>query len=318
MRTPRSVRRARYKRAVRPPMRGGINATDMMLEPGPWATMGQWIAYRFGDEGIAACERGDFFYDAAVPVTADDFYRGGQRIWVFRPVPDEPDQPITLPVVYENERFVVVDKPHGMATIPRGSHVAQTVTVAARRQFSNDELVSAHRLDMETAGLVMLTKAPQWRGAYQHMFAKQTVGKKYAAVAPVVAGFTDWRRVELRLERGRVPLRTDVVDGEPNAITDMRIERILDRMDDAGRALALWEMVPLTGKTHQLRVTLEHLGSPIVGDPLYPRLLTFDEMDEREFPLQLLAKELSFVDPVDGEDRVFRSSLELDATRGVS
>lgn len=312
MRTPRHQRRSRHVREIRPAMRAGINATPIVLPDRDYASLTDWLRDRFGDDGVRALGSGDVFADYGRVLVNGEPYVPGERIWIFRPVPDEPSEPIELDVIFQNERFIVVDKPHGMATIPRGSHVAQTVTVAARRQFGNDQLVSAHRLDAETAGLVLLTTDPQWRGPYQLLFENRLVTKTYQAVAPWVAGYADWRRVELRLERGREPLITDVVPGEPNAVTDMRVVKTLGR-DDAGRELALWDLAPHTGKTHQLRVTLNHIGAPIVGDPLYPTLMPHAEMACREHPLQLLAAGLSFIDPIDDQRMEFCSRQFLSA-----
>lgn len=177
MRTPRSVRRARHRAAVSPALRGGINATPVTLEPGSWRTIGEWIVTRFGDLGLALLDAGDVFADGGREISRAEPYVPGMRVWIFRPVPDEPESPIELNVIADEERFIVVDKPHGMATIPRGSHVAQTVTVAARRQFNDEDLVCAHRLDAETAGLVLLTREPQWRKPYQTLFERRGVGK---------------------------------------------------------------------------------------------------------------------------------------------
>ncbi|WP_216378369.1 pseudouridine synthase [Arcanobacterium phocae] len=304
MRTPRSVRRARHRVAVRPALRGGINATPVTLAPGSWRTIGEWIVTRFGDLGLVLLDAGDVFADGGREISRAEPYVPGMRLWIFRPVPDEPESPIELNVIADEERFIVVDKPHGMATIPRGSHVAHTVTVAARRQFNDDDLVCAHRLDAETAGLVLLTREPQWRKPYQTLFERRVVGKKYCAITRDIPGFDTWETVELRLERGYRPLATDVVAGEPNSVTQMRIVA-------RGGGLAQWELIPHTGKTHQLRVTLEHVGAPILGDPLYPRLFTKEEEAARAYPLQLHARELSFVDPVDGVERVFTSSARL-------
>lgn len=296
-------------------MRGGINATQITLPDSDATSLSAWLGERFGEDGVRALHSGDVFADYGRVLNDDEPYGAGKRIWIFRPVPDEPSEPIELDVIYRNERFIVVDKPHGMATIPRGSHVATTVTVAARRQFGNDQLVSAHRLDAETAGLVLLTTGPQWRRPYQLLFEKRLVTKTYQAVAPWVAGYGNWQRVELRLERGREPLITDVVPGEPNAVTDMRVAKSLGT-DDDGRELALWDLVPHTGKTHQLRVTLNHIGAPILGDPLYPTLMPHAEMALRKYPLQLLAAGLSFIDPIDDQKVEFRSRRFLSARLG--
>ncbi len=191
----RSVRRSEKRRRIQPPLRNGINAAPFRLPFSrdgekeisvPWVTMGQWFEERFGSQGLELLDRADVLAGHNIPLRRDDPYQPGERIWVFRPVLDEPEEPIILPVVAENERYIVVDKPHGMASVPKGSHVAQTVLVAARRQFANDLIVAAHRLDLETAGLLLLVKDPQWRGAYQKMFQDRHVRKTYRAIAPIV------------------------------------------------------------------------------------------------------------------------------------
>lgn len=191
----RSVRRSEKRRRIQPPLRNGINAAPFRLpfsrdgeaEVGvPWVTMGQWFEERFGSQGLELLDRADVLAGHNIPLRRDDPYQPGERIWVFRPVLDEPEEPIILPIVAENERYIVVDKPHGMASVPKGSHVAQTVLVAARRQFANDLIVAAHRLDLETAGLLLLVKDPQWRGAYQKMFQDRHVRKTYRAIAPIL------------------------------------------------------------------------------------------------------------------------------------
>ncbi|VEI12778.1 pseudouridine synthase [Trueperella bialowiezensis] len=307
-RRPRSQRRSEYQRAVRPAFRHGINATPVTLPEADFGTLGEWAEDRFGAEGARAFDRGDVFYDFSVPANAADPYRPGQRVWLFRPVPDEPAEPIILDVVHRGPRFMVVDKPHGIATIPRGMYVAKSVTIAARRQFSNDDVVAAHRLDAETAGLVLLTGEPRWRGAYQDMFAKRAVTKVYVAVAPVIdlgGGEDGWLTVDLRLEREPGALAVSVVDGEPNARTHIRLAREL------GDGLALYELRPISGRLHQLRATMNHLGAPIVGDPLYPTVLSLEETAARDLPTQLLATELAFTDPVDGSHVHVRTRRRL-------
>lgn len=322
-RRPRSQRRSANVRQLRPPLRRGINATALTLPEEPWLNLGSFLRHRFG----AAAERtaaGNVFYDFAQPADPTDPYQAGKRIWIFRPVPDEPAEPILLPVVARGDGYLIIDKPHGLASIPRGSYVAKSVTVAARRQFSNDAVVPAHRLDALTAGLMLLTTRVDVRGAYQRMFDERRVEKRYLAVAGGIdlaerAGTPDsagWHRLSLRMER--VGLGSEVVPGEPNSLTYIRQLRQL-----AGRR-ALYELRPVTGRTHQLRVALNYLGAPILGDPLYPRILGREnfgndgvvgrrlEMDGSAPPLQLLASELAFTDPYTGEPQHFRSSRTLE------
>ncbi|MDY5403338.1 MAG: pseudouridine synthase [Trueperella sp.] len=329
-RRPRSQRRSAHQRAVRPTLRGGINASPVVLPEAGYDTLGDWATGRFGAEGVAIFD-GDAFYDFSIPARADDDYRPGTRLHIFRPVPDEPDEPIRLDILHRGERFVVVDKPHGIATIPRGSYVARSVTVAARRQFANDDVCAAHRLDAETAGLVLLTLNPRWRGPYQDMFADRKVGKVYRAVAPSIelealAGRVDGVvaadraqvaalgmtgadgvvRVDLHLSREPGEIAVRVGAGEPNARTFVAKERQLPG------GLALYELRPVTGRLHQLRATMNYLGAPITGDPLYPRVLPLEEAALRPLPTQLLAARLEFVDPVDGSAVVARTRRTLE------
>ncbi|MDP9805828.1 tRNA pseudouridine32 synthase/23S rRNA pseudouridine746 synthase [Trueperella bonasi] len=319
-RRPRSQRRSERQRELRPAFRAGVNASPVMLPDADFACLGEWARERFGESGRKLFERGDIFFDFSAPARADDPYRAGERVWIFRPVPDEPDEPIVLEVVHRAERFVVVDKPHGIATIPRGMYVAKTVTVAARRQFHNDDVVAAHRLDAETAGLVLLTGEPAWRGPYQDLFARREVHKVYFAVAPAVDMRTvaagrarvacdeygdGWATVDLRIEREAGAIAVDVVDGEPNSRTHIRMVREL------GDGLALYELHPISGRLHQLRATMNHLGAPIVGDPLYPDVLSLEATAARDLPTQLLAAQLAFRDPVDGTDVVVKTRRTL-------
>lgn len=321
-RRPRSQRRSARRREVRPALRRGVNASPVVLPEARFVTLGQWALDRFGQAGLALFD-GDIFYDFSRPASPGDPYVPGLRLHIFRPVPDEPVEPIVLDVVHRAERFLVVDKPHGIATIPRGSYVARSVTIAARRQFVNDDVAAAHRLDAETAGLVLLTDDPRWRGPYQEMFARREVAKTYHAIAPAIdlaarAGEHDgvvsgpdrqgWTRVDLRLERARGEIAVQVAAGEANARTYIRMVRPLSA---GNQTLALYEMRPITGRLHQLRATMNYLGAPIVGDPLYPQVLSLAQSATRSFPTQLLASELAFDDPVDGEHVCIRTRRTL-------
>ncbi|QIU86699.1 pseudouridine synthase [Trueperella pyogenes] len=335
MRRPRSQRRSARQRAIRPPLRGGVNACPLVLPEADFATLGEWAVSRFGPAGEGLFS-GDIFYDFAIPALAADPYRPGTRLHIFRPVPDEPAEPIVLDVVHRAERFVVVDKPHGIATIPRGSYVARSVTIAARRQFSNDDVAAAHRLDAETAGLVLLTEDPRWRGPYQDMFAARKVTKIYEAVARCVdlgrsrATCRVWRRPRLdiwggaggsALARSRArspctsrkesPTRLPISARFANCATPDLVPAAADGEATAPPTLALYELRPITGRLHQLRATLNYLGAPIAGDPLYPKVLSLEDTAARSFPTQLLAAQLSFVDPVDGEQVHIRTRRTL-------
>ncbi len=250
-------------------------------------------------------EAGRFVWNDGTPVHADDAYRAHTFVWFHRDLRDEPVVPGELTVLHQDERIVVVDKPAFLSTIPRGSHVLQSVVVRARAELGLPELSPAHRLDRVTSGVLMLTAAKQWRAAYQGVFESGTARKTYRAVAAYDPAREEpvWVRNHLQKPRGQ--WQGEVVPDAPvNAETLVELER---RLAD-GRAI--YRLTPPTGRTHQLRLHLHGLGIPIAGDPLYP-VATGVSVDDFSTPLQLLASELSFVDPVDGTERRFTSQQRL-------
>lgn len=268
--------------------------------------MGAWLEHRLGARTdvtrMLADER--FVYDDLTPVREGDDYAPHTFVWFHRDLREETVVPGTLDVVHRDERVVVVDKPAFLSTIPRGQHVTQSVVVRLRDELGLPELSPLHRLDRVTSGLLLLATERRWRGSYQVMFERGTVRKTYRALAP-------WRpdldlpltvRNHVRKERG--VWRAEVVPGAPvNAETLVELE---SRDGD----LAVYRLTPRTGRTHQLRLHLHGLGVPIVGDPLYP-VVRETSVDDFSRPLQLLASELAFLDPVDGTERHFVSARRL-------
>lgn len=250
-------------------------------------------------------EAGRFVWADGTPVRGDDAYRAHTFVWFHRDLREEPVVPGDLTVLHQDDRILVVDKPPFLSTIPRGSHVLQSVVVRARAEFGLPELSPAHRLDRVTSGVLMLTVARQWRAAYQGVFEDGTARKTYRAVAPYDAAREEPTWVRNHLQKPRGQWQGEVVPDAPvNAITLVELE---SRLPDG---LAVYRLTPLTGRTHQLRLHLHGLGIPIVGDPLYP-VATGVSVDDFSTPLQLLAHELAFADPVDGTARHFRSARTL-------
>jgi tRNA pseudouridine32 synthase/23S rRNA pseudouridine746 synthase len=214
-------------------------------------------------------------------------------------LPDEVPVPFDVPVLYRDDNIVVVDKPHFLATMPRGGHVAETALVRLRRSLDLPELSPAHRLDRLTAGVLLFTVRREVRGAYQTMFARGEVGKTYLARAGE-SGLDFPVTVRSRIVKERSRLQAFEEAGEPNAET-------LVELSGEG----LYRLTPRTGRTHQLRLHMASLGLPILGDPLYPDVLDVAP-DDFTRPLQLLAHRLEFDDPVAKVGRSFESARSLD------
>ncbi|GGT17237.1 pseudouridylate synthase [Streptomyces chromofuscus] len=280
---------------------------------GTWPTVREYLVERLTGAGDGVV---DGMFDAGLVVGADGTavapdaaYVPGMFVWFHRELPAEVRVPFELRIVHRDEHIVVVDKPHFLATTPRGSHVAETALARLRRELGIPSLTAAHRLDRLTAGLVLFTVRPEERGAYQTLFRDRRVRKVYEAVAPYDPALTLPRSVRSRIVKERGSLTAREVEGEPNAVS--HVELIEHRAD-----LARYRLVPGTGQTHQLRVHMNALGVPLLGDPLYP--VVTDPVPAGDFrrPLQLLARELEFTDPVTGVAHVFRTGRTLAAWSG--
>jgi len=280
---------------------------------GPWATVRDHLVERLSGAGAGVV---DGMFDAGrivgvdgAAVSADAPFVPGMFVWFHRELPEEVPVPFPLRIVYHDEHIVVVDKPHFLATTPRGSHVAETALARLRRELGIPTLGAAHRLDRLTAGLVLFTVRPEERGAYQTLFRDRLVRKEYEAIAPYDASLALPRTVRSRIVKERGSLTAVEVPGEPNAVS--RIELLAHR-----GGLGRYRLVPGTGQTHQLRVHMNALGLPILGDPLYPVVTAPVPAGDFRDPLQLLARKLEFTDPVTGAAHRFRSTRTLAAWPG--
>ncbi|MER6134710.1 RluA family pseudouridine synthase [Streptomyces sp. NPDC001815] len=292
------------------PQREGVDPVRLRLPAaGAWGTVREHLVERLAgrapviDEMLAT---GQVVAADGRPVTPETAFVPGMFVWFHRELPDEERVPFPVDVVYRDEHIVVADKPHFLATTPRGSHVAETALARLRRELDVPALGAAHRLDRLTAGLVLFTVRPEERGAYQSLFRDRLVRKEYAAVAPYAKDVDLPRTVRSRIEKERGVLAAREVPGEPNA--ESRIELVEHR---DGRAL--YRLLPRTGQTHQLRVHMSALGVPVLGDPLYPVVAAPVPAGDFRRPLQLLARALEFTDPVTGRRHAFRSARTLGA-----
>ncbi|WP_409426954.1 pseudouridine synthase [Mycobacterium sp. SMC-11] len=280
------------------PVRDGLGPARLRLHGGPVAAE---LRSRFGTATAAKVAAGEVVTADGAVVDDTTVLPAGAHVFFYRDLADEVPVPFDLPLLHRDADLVVIDKPHFLATMPRGSHVAQTALVRLRRELDLPELSPAHRLDRLTAGVLLFTTRRELRGPYQTLFARGAVRKQYLArssAEPTVA-FPQLVRSRIVKERGCLQAREE--PGEPNA------ETLIESMGD-GR----YRLTPRTGRTHQLRVHLASLGLPIDGDPLYPQVIEVAP-DDFSRPLRLLAHRLEFDDPFTGRPRGFVSERDLDA-----
>ncbi|WP_030381929.1 MULTISPECIES: pseudouridine synthase [unclassified Streptomyces] len=290
------------------PQREGVDPVRVRLpQDGAWTTVREHLVARLtaGDGVVdAMLAAGEIVGADGRPVTPDAPYVPGMYVWFHRALPAEERVPFEVEVVYRDAHVVVADKPHFLATTPRGSHVAETALARLRHGLGIPTLTAAHRLDRLTAGLVLFTVRPEERGAYQTLFRDRRVHKEYEALAPYDPAVALPRTVRSRLVKERGQLTAREVPGEPNA--ESRVE-LVGHEGGVGR----YRLLPRTGRTHQLRVHMCALGLPILDDPLYPEVRPPGTAEDHTRPLRLLARALEFTDPVTGRHHALRSAREL-------
>ena len=239
-------------------------------------------------------------------ITADSPFLAQQRVYYYREVESEPVIPFEENILFQDEHILVADKPHFLAVIPTGIYIKECLQNRLREKTGLQNLQALHRLDRPTAGLMLFSVNPATRHLYHELFSARKIHKTYQAIARVnteedLVG-KEWV-VQNRIVQSDPRFLMKMVEGEPNSHS---VIRCLKQSDDK----ALFELNPITGKTHQLRLHMQSLGWPLLNDRFYPTLLP--KADEvYSLPLQLLAKELRFIDPVTQQARVFSSNTEL-------
>ena len=289
------MRRSGPKREAPLPDRDGLGPARVRLRGGEVLAE---LADRFGPDAHAKVLGGEVVCADGTVVDATTELPPGSHVYLYRDPPVEVPVPFDIPVLYRDDDIVVVDKPHFLATMPRGRHVVQTALVRLRRELELPELSPAHRLDRLTAGVLLFTARRELRGRYQTLFAHREVHKTYLAVAQQVPPEVP-AVVRSRIVKQRGVLQALELPGEPNAETAI--------CHLGGNRFRL---TPLTGRTHQLRVHMNAVGAPIVNDPWYPVVKDVAAQDFTA-PLQLLAHTLEFDDPISGQRRRFVSGRAL-------
>lgn len=301
-------RRIDFARNAPLPMRGGVAPSRVYLPKGPWTTLLDFLVERFRHVPPVVLqgrlERGEIVDEAGVPQSPDSPYTGLRWLWYYREVPQEADVPFDLPVLYRDRYLVAVDKPHFLASTPGGRYLRETALTRLRLALDMPLLSPIHRLDRDTAGVLLFCADPESRGAYQALFQSREVRKEYEALAPpsgdVVLPLL--RRSLIQPRPGHFTMQE--VDGEPNSETHIEL------VEESG-GLGLFRLRPHTGRKHQLRVHMSGLGMPICNDNFYPDLRAYAESDDFSRPLQLLARSIEFTDPVCGRKRRFESRRRL-------
>jgi len=291
----------------RPPSIDGLTASTLQLPPGAWPTVLDCLCARFPavtrGQWLARMARGRVVDSDGSWLTPQSPHRVGLEVHYYREVADEPAIPFDEVVLHVDDHLLVADKPHFLPVTPSGPHAHETLLGRLIRRTGNTALAPLHRIDRETAGLVLFSTHPESRARYQALFRERRIDKCYEAIAPALPG------VEFPCIR-----RSRIVAGEPF----FRMQEIEEpansetRIDVIARGARHWRyaLTPVTGRKHQLRVHMAAVGAPIAHDALYPSL-RHRTAGDYSAPLQLLAKALSFTDPLSGVERTFYSGFSL-------
>ena len=312
---------SRPRPAWRPPPREGVNASCVAV---PHAAVAHWpsvLAFLSQRLPVISPEdwrqrllRGEVLDASGQALRPHSACEPERLIWYWRQVDDEAELPVEVTVLHQDETLVVADKPHFMTISPKGRHARETVLARLQRQLGLETLTPIHRLDRETAGVVLFSVRPEDRAAYQAMFAQRQVRKRYEAVAPWRADLSWPLTRASRIVPGAGPMQMVEAEGEANALTHIHCLAVAPAARTGLPPLALYQLEPLTGRTHQLRVHMNALGLPIQGDRIYPVLLPVDapgQLPDFSQALQLLARHIAFMDPVTGQAREFSSRRQL-------
>jgi tRNA pseudouridine32 synthase/23S rRNA pseudouridine746 synthase len=289
------------------PTRDGVSPSCVGLPAGNWPTITDFLVQRFPaiarDTWLQRMRDGLVADEFGAAVTAERPYRGHMRVYYYRALEDEPRVPFEAQVLYQDQHLVVADKPHFLPVTPSGHYVQETLLVRLKNSLGLDGLAPLHRIDRETAGLVLFSVKPAERDAYQALFRRHEVEKHYEAIAAWRDDMAFPLVRQSRIVQGEPFFRQQEATGPANSETRISVLEVLG-------GHARYALSPVTGKKHQLRVHMHALGIPILNDRIYPPVYPTPD-DDYALPLQLLAKSVRFIDPLTGEQRDFQTRLSL-------
>ena len=296
------------KTTLRLPMVNGVGPSCVSLPAGSWKTVMEFFSEKFPRVELTTWTlrmlKGEVVDEMGMRIDSESAYRIGARIFYYRELESENPVPFLERVIYQDEHILVADKPHFLPVTPAGRFLHETLLTRLRNKRKLKDLVPLHRLDRETAGVVLFSVNSKTRGLYTSLFKDRKIRKVYEAVAPPPSKLTSFPQTRRsRIVRGEPFFRMKEAAGEPNSETYIELLRNCD-------SGSLYQLIPVTGRKHQLRVHLSALGLGIINDTLYPQLSAPAENDFSR-PLKLLAKSISFQDPLSGEQRYFESEGKL-------
>lgn len=289
------------------PVRDGVAPSYLWLPEGHWNNLMHFLLEQFPDVSestwrtrIAKREVRDA---NGMALNAESEAKRGMCIFYYRELEGETCIPFDEIILFQDEHLLVVDKPHFLPVTPSGRFLHETLLVRLKKKLGMEHLSPIHRLDRETAGVILFSLQPMTRGKYQEMFQQRTITKTYHALAPHLPHLHFPHLHQSRMVEADQFFVMEEIPGISNSET---LIDVIERRD----ALSLYELKPTTGKKHQLRVHLASLGAPIMNDAFYPKALPC-KGDDFSTPLKLLAKSIAFDDPLSGKKRYFQSKRSL-------
>ncbi|WP_071059230.1 pseudouridine synthase [Pelistega sp. MC2] len=297
------------------PVKQGITASRLYLPKGQWHTLFDFLVERFPHMSkeilLERLRKGDILDSNGLAYQENSPYPAESWLWYYREVEKEVVVPFDMPILYQDEYLIAVDKPHFLASVPGGRYLQETALIRLRTQLNNYDISPIHRLDRDTAGVLIFCVNPIYRGKYQSLFQSKMVKKIYECIAPFseLLRFPLIRESYIEKSSSYFTMQEKQLDNNLfNNNWNSRTEIELIHHNDY---FAHYRLKPHTGKKHQLRVHMNGLGLPILNDEFYPDLLPARKEDDFSNPLQLLAKSIEFIDPITGNQRFFESRQTL-------
>ena len=290
------------------PHKKGVSPSYLALPKGEWNTILDFLIERFPHIDTSVWEyrlaQGGIYNQAGEPYHSNSVYQGGEYLYYYRHLDHEVPVPFKEKILYQDDYLIAVDKPHFLSVIPAGKYLQQTLLVRLKRALKLDTISPMHRIDRETAGVVLFSKQVAVRGAYQSLFQQRKIHKSYEAIAPTLNLASDPYTHRSRMVKSSPFFCMQEIAGEVNSET--RISLI-----ETQGTLSRYHLQAITGKQHQLRVHLAALGQGILNDPFYPQVLPEKAQGDFTNPLQLLAKSIAFTDPITQQQHYFETQQQL-------